>query len=136
MEIPIFVLLTPLIAYLVAGSLKFFLNSFRHKTLAFEHIGMGGFPSTHNTITSSTSSAIGFSLGFSTIEFLICLTVMFIVGIDSMDLRQKIAVHAERLNQLRQSEKPLRVTLGHKPHEVVGGVVLGLFIGFCTSNLS
>lgn len=133
MSISLITLCTPVIAYLVAGSLKFSLNSYRYKTLAFSHIGMGGFPSTHNTITSATSCMIGLELGFMTIEFLICLMVLIIVAIDSVDLRQKIASHAKRINQLDQNKLELRTSLGHTPFEMLGGIFIGSSLGFILS---
>jgi len=133
MSISLITLCTPIIAYLVAGSLKFFLNSYRYKTPAFSNIGMGGFPSTHNTITSATSTIIGFEVGFMTIEFLICFLVLIIVAIDSVDLRQKIASHAERINKLDQNKLELRTSLGHTPFEMIGGIFIGSSLGFLLS---
>jgi acid phosphatase family membrane protein YuiD len=39
-------LLTPLLAWLTAGSVKFLMNSMRARRLAFDLIGYGGLPST------------------------------------------------------------------------------------------
>lgn len=130
------ILFTPLIAYFFAGSLKFILNSYRQKTLAFSNIGMGGFPSTHNTITSATASVIGFKIGFLSVEFLICFMILMIVAIDSVDLRKKIEKHAIRINQLNHNKSKLRTSLGHTPFEMIGGLVFGSLLGFALSILN
>lgn len=131
MEIPILLVLSPVIAYLVAGSTKFAINSLRTGSLAFGRIGLGGFPSTHNTITSTCCWVVGASVGFSSIPFLICLAYAIIVTIDSLDLRQKISSHAAALNQMNKSSPNLRESLGHTPFEVLGGICLGALLGFC-----
>ena len=131
MQIPALLVLAPVIAYLVAGSIKFAINSIKTRSLAFGRIGLGGFPSTHNTITSTCCWVVGASVGFSSIPFLICLTYAIIVAIDSLDLRQKISRHAATLNQMNKSSSKLRESLGHTPFEVLGGICLGTLLGSC-----
>ena len=50
--------LTPFIAWLVAGTLKFIVNSVRAGKLAFGMIGYGGLPSNHSAIVSSMATVI------------------------------------------------------------------------------
>jgi len=45
--------ITPFTAWLVAGGLKFLVNSIRAGKPAFGLIGYGGFPSNHSAIVSS-----------------------------------------------------------------------------------
>ena len=45
--------LTPFLAWLVAGILKFTINSIKAKQLAFGLIGYGGLPSNHSAIVLS-----------------------------------------------------------------------------------
>lgn len=136
MHISKIILFTPVIAYFIAGSLKFIINSYRQKTLAISNIGMGGFPSTHNTITSATACVIGFEIGFLSVGFLICFMILIIIAIDSVDLRKKIEEHAVRINQLDQNKLKLRTSLGHSPFEMIGGLILGLIVGFTLSILN
>ena len=135
MSISSIILFTPVVAYVIAGSLKFLINTYNKKTLAFSHIGMGGFPSTHNTITSSTASVIGFELGFLTTEFLICFMILIIIAIDSVDLRRKISDHAKIINKINKNKLKLRTRIGHSNFEMIGGLTLGFFIGFFLSSL-
>lgn len=130
-------ILAPFVGYLVAGSIKFAINSIKLKKIDLKKIGLGGFPSTHNTITSTIASNIGFSVGFNTNEFSICLGLMLIVFIDSTDLRQKLSKHAIAINNLSKKEnnKPaLKENIGHSIVEGVAGIILGFVIGFFISK--
>ena len=53
-------LITPFLAWLVAGCLKFLINSIKAKQLAFGLIGYGGLPSNHSAIVSSMAALIAF----------------------------------------------------------------------------
>ena len=94
---------------------------------------MGGLPSTHNTITATTASNIGFSQGFDTAAFSIALGLVLIVFIDSVDLRNKLAMHARSINAMNFAQnapaKPLREKLGHTKTEAFTGLVLGAMAG-------
>ena len=91
MQTPYYIL-APIVGYFVAGGLKFFLNSLTYRKLAFTNIGMGGMPSTHNCICSSTFFTIGIGEGFSSPVTAVAFTVSIIVAIDSMDLRKKLKI--------------------------------------------
>ncbi|CAI8825191.1 MULTISPECIES: divergent PAP2 family protein [Methylococcus] len=52
--------ITPFLAWLTAGTLKFIVNSCRARRLAFGQIGYGGLPSNHSAIVSSTAALIAF----------------------------------------------------------------------------
>ncbi len=56
-------LVTPFLAWLCAGTLKFVVNSIRAKQLAFGLIGYGGLPSNHSAIVSSMAALIAFKEG-------------------------------------------------------------------------
>ena len=132
MQTPYYIL-APIVGYFVAGGLKFFLNSLTYRKLAFTNIGMGGMPSTHNCICSSTFFTIGIGEGFSSPVTAIAFTVSIIVAIDSMDLRQKIEDHAliisSEYGKVSRKAKNLRTSIGHKPKEVLAGWILG---GICS----
>jgi len=53
-------LITPFAAWLVAGVMKFIVNSIKAKKLAFGLIGYGGLPSNHSAIVSSMVFLIAF----------------------------------------------------------------------------
>ena len=127
-------LLAPIIGFLAAGSLKFAINTFRFRKLAFSHIGMGGMPSTHNTITSTTFFTIAFGEGLTSPITAVALMVCMVVAIDSIDLRRKMEKHAKlialELGKVNVEAKNLRTKLGHKPIEVAVGWCLGALLGF------
>ena len=129
-------ILAPVVGYLVAGSLKFAINTFKLRQLAFTGIGMGGIPSTHNTIASTTFFTIGFGEGFTAPVAAVSLMVGIVVAIDSMDLRRKIEHHAIlialELGKVNEDARSLRTRLGHKPIEVAVGWSLGALLGFAT----
>ena len=131
-------ILSPLLGFLVAGGTKFLLNSFKAQKLAFSNIGMGGMPSTHNTITSSTFFTIGFGDGFDSPATAVAFMVCIIVGIDSLDLRQKIQQHAifisKELEKLNTSEQKIRTKIGHNPKEVLMGWSIGALLGCLLSS--
>lgn len=122
------IFLIPFLAYIVAGCCKFLTNTILNRKINFRNIGMGGFPSTHNTITSTTTSAVSVIEGIDSSEFLICLTFSLIILIDSLDLRNKISSHAKNINTINKNND-LREKIGHKPIEVFGGIFLGIFLG-------
>ncbi|MBT4922831.1 MAG: divergent PAP2 family protein [Rickettsiales bacterium] len=120
-------LILPILAYLAAGSLKFLINSIKAKSLNFKAIGLGGIPSTHNTITSSMLFYIALSEGFTS-NFGIMFVVATIIAIDSMDTRNKIGKQAVALKEIfpdNQKIQNLREKTGHNMIEVIAGYGLG-----------
>jgi acid phosphatase family membrane protein YuiD len=127
-----YVLVCPL-AYLLAGGLKFLVNSVRAGRLAFHQIGLGRFPSTHTAIVSAPAWLIAMKDGFGTPAFAVALGVVFIVVIDALDLRRKL----EQINLLLRKELPgspdaqaLRDRVAHRPLEIAGGVAVGCLAAF------
>lgn len=127
-------LFAPIIGYLVAGTLKFIINTIQSHAPAYDKIGMGGMPSTHNTISSTTFFAIAFAEGFSSSIAALAFTVCILVAIDSIDLRRKVETHAviisHELGSVNENAKNLRTKLGHRPIEVIAAWVLGAILGF------
>lgn len=129
--------ITPLLAWFVAGSLKFTINFFLHRQNAFKHVGLGGFPSTHTTVVMSTVQVVGLREGLSSSAYIIALTLAVIVIIDAMDLRQRIGRHAERLNALSDDRmEKLREKIGHRWYEVMGGIFVGILVGTFVHGLA
>ena len=127
--------LLPFIAWIISGSLKFFINAFRQKSFskAKNLIGYGGLPSTHSTIISSAIFFLGFSEGFFTPIFTLGLSIAMLFLMDAFTLRRKVGEHAKILNQL-QDKKILRERMGHSGLEIFCGVILGAILGFVFAN--
>ena len=127
--------IAPLLGYLSSGILKFLINSYKKDRLAFPEIGLGGFPSTHNTIVGTTYFVICFKTGFDSPVSSVALALCLIVLIDSLDLRKKIESHAQIISETENKEKKVRTEIGHTPLEVIGGYLLGLALAlFLTSQ--
>lgn len=131
-------LITPFLAWLVAGCLKFLINSIKAKQLAFGLIGYGGMPSNHSAIVSSMVALIGFKEGVGVPAFGVALTLAFIVMLDANSLRRAVGKHAVAINKLAKNDPEyqlLRERMGHTKFEILGGVVVGCLVGFVVSLL-
>ena len=129
-------LITPFAAWLVAGCLKFLINSLRSGGAAFSQIGYGGLPSNHTSIVISTATLIALKEGFDHPAFGVAITLAFIVVLDASSLRRQIGRHAVTINELAgksagSREIPaLRERVGHTPLEIVAGVVVGILVAW------
>ena len=119
--------IAPLLAYLLAGSLKFLVNSVRLGRLATAEIGLGGFPSTHTAIVSSVLVLVALREGFASPAFGVSAALTLVVVIDAVDLRRKLGRHASAINTLLagSGSEPLRERTGHSLAEVLGGFAVG-----------
>jgi acid phosphatase family membrane protein YuiD len=96
----------------------------------------GGMPSSHSSLMTATTHAIGLYQGFASPLFAMALAITMIVVYDAANVRRQAGIHAQRINVVFAellrghpiNEKDLREVLGHTPLEVVGGVLLGLVI--------
>ena len=86
--------ITPFVAWLTAGSLKFLVNSARAGKPAFGLIGYGGLPSNHSAIVSSMAALIALREGIGSPAFGVALTLAFIVILDASSLRKQIGRQA------------------------------------------
>ena len=131
-------LITPFLAWLVAGGLKFLINSIQAKKLASHLIGYGGMPSNHSAIVSSTTILIAQDVGIHHPAFGVALTTAFIVLIDANSLRRQIGKQATVINQLSMTHKlpVLRERIGHTRWEILAGVAVGAVVATCVNQLS
>ena len=128
-------LITPFIAWLVAGSLKFLINSIKAKKLAFNLIGYGGLPSNHSAIVCSAVAIIAIREGINAPSFCVALTLAFIVMLDANSLRRQIGKQAQVINQLNldKSMPPLRERMGHTKIELMAGLIVGIASAYLTN---
>lgn len=127
--------LCPSLAWLVAGVMKFVINSIKARQLAFGLIGYGGLPSNHCAIVSSTAALIAFKEGFDHPAFGVAITLTFIVMLDANSLRRQVGKHAEAINRLTtstMSHEHLRERMGHIPMEIAAGILVGIGVAAAT----
>ena len=125
-------LITPFAAWLVAGCLKFAINSLRAGRPAFGLIGYGGLPSNHSAIVSSTAALIALREGMAHPAFGVAVTLAFIVMLDANSLRRQIGRHAEAINRLHpDAAPPLRERMGHTRTEIAAGILTGCVVAWC-----
>ena len=127
--------ITPFLAWLVAGILKFIINTIRAKRFAFDLIGYGGLPSNHSAIVSSIAALIAFKEGINTPAFGVAIALAFIVILDASSLRRQVGKHASAINQLMSvtqidSSKKLRERMGHTRLEILTGILTGIFVAY------
>lgn len=129
--------LTPFLAWLVAGVMKFVINSIRAKQLAFGLIGYGGLPSNHSAIVSSMVSLIALKEGIGHPAFGASITLAFIVMLDASSLRRQVGKHAVVINRLAAPSKTyekLRERMGHTRIEIVAGILVGVLVALAVHS--
>ena len=126
--------LTPFLAWLVAGILKFLINSCRARRLAFDLIGYGGLPSNHSAIVSSMATLISLKEGIQNPAFGVAIALGFIVILDASSLRRQVGKHAVAINKLNnlsnENRLSLRERIGHTHIEIFSGLVVGFWVGY------
>lgn len=130
--------LTPFLAWLVAGALKFIINSIKAKQLAFGLIGYGGLPSNHSTIVSSMAALIALKEGIGHPAFGVAITLAFIVMLDANSLRRQVGKHAVAINKLAagaSDHHSLRERMGHNRVEIAAGIAVGIAVAGAVNTL-
>jgi acid phosphatase family membrane protein YuiD len=128
-----FYFIAPLIAWVIAGALKYIINFLFYGSEAGKLVGNGGFPSNHTTIMTATTSLIGFEQGWDSPIFGLGVAVTLIVIFDATGLRRHVGKQAQYINKLSVSKEALRERIGHNAFEISGGLVLGFIIGYALS---
>ena len=125
----------PLITLVLCQIIKFGIESIKSKKLKWGRLfnGSGGMPSSHTSFSTSITMLMGLNFGFDS-PFL-PLVFTLIVAYDAMGLRMQSGKQAEAINlivdelfsnDIKVNFGKLKEELGHKPLEVVGGIMLGI----------
>jgi len=130
-------LIAGLIAWLVAQIIKIPLDFLRTRRWNWSLLlTTGGMPSSHSSLITATTLAIGLYYGFDHPLFALGVALTMIVTYDAAGVRQQAGIHAQRINVLFDelmhghpiNQKDLREVIGHTPLEVAGGILLGLIV--------
>jgi len=136
-------IIIPFLGILFSQIIKFILESIKNKKICIDRLfnGSGGMPSTHSCFVSSLTTIIYLEYGISSIYFAISLIFSLVIIYDSMGVRYEAGKQAEVLNDIvekikfNKKIKELKEKVGHKPIEVLCGVLLGIAIGLIFSEL-
>ena len=133
-------LITPFLAWIVAGILKFFINSTKARKLAFALIGYGGLPSNHSAIVTSMAVLIALKEGVQSPSLGVAVALAFIVILDASSLRRQVGKHAVAINNLNsivtENSLFLRERMGHTRTEILAGIITGGVVGYLVWNFS
>ena len=130
--------LTPFLAWLAAGVMKFSFNSIKAKQLAFGLIGYGGLPSNHSAIVSSKAALIALKEGIGHPAFGLSVTLAFVVMLDANSLRRQVGKHAVAINKLVAGvpdHQHLRERMGHTLLEIAAGIAVGVAVAAAVNAL-
>lgn len=137
MSFPLF--LIPVLAGLVAQALKpIFSRDQRNEQAARldPRPRYGGMPSAHAALATSLAFVAAYSAGFDSGVFAVAAVIFILVVDDALRLRiflGRYGVALQRLmGKLPQTEQktlpPIENRMGHNVPEVVGGIVVGIFV--------
>lgn len=102
-------------------------------------INAGGMPSSHSSLMSAVSTAIGLYQGWDSPLFILAVSMTGIVVYDATGVRRQAGYHAERINHILSNivtehklgdpeRTELREIIGHSPAEAGVGMLLGIVI--------
>ena len=126
-----------LIAWSLAQVIKIPLDFFRTRRWNWALLfTTGGMPSSHSSLMTATTLAIGLYHGFDHPAFALGVALTMIVTYDAAGVRHQAGIHAQRINVLFDellhghpiNQRDLREVIGHTPLEVAGGILLGLIV--------
>lgn len=144
-------LMSPILGWAAAQVIKTFINFIMTKEFSAERlIGSGGMPSSHSATVVSLMYATAYCKGIEGFEFPMATAMAIIVMYDAMNVRMETGKQAVILNlflkneeimkHLKDADKGewakiiLKEYVGHTPTQVVGGILVGILVGYfvCT----
>lgn len=129
-------ILTPMIACLTSGIVKYLIHTLYQKKRTPYHslMGYGGMPSTHAAIVGSMTTLIGLKEGLDSPLFGISFTFMLIILFDAYSLRRHMQTQAILINQLNHTPV-LKEQVGHTLQEIIAGMCWGVAIALLIQYL-
>ena len=139
-------IIIPLIAVAICQTIKFLVEAIMNKKVSLIRLldGAGGIPSSHSTVTSCLTTLIGLNIGFASPIFALSTIFTLIVMYDAMGIRYETEKQAKVINKITKKIKldnltgelkELKEEVGHKPVEVLCGLILGIIIGIIGNNV-
>lgn len=147
------VMLSAILGWFVAQTAKVIIHVIKTKSFDPERLhGAGGMPSSHSCMVTAMTIAAAMTDGVNSTVFAIAMVFSFVTLYDAMGVRWQAGLHAKMLNKVmrdtqelkeiedmrdgvrdEESEeiKDLKEFIGHRPMEVLVGVLLGIMIAIC-----
>jgi acid phosphatase family membrane protein YuiD len=128
-------LLAPTTGWLVAQAIKYFVY-LRKDGLQFADLfASGGFPSSHTAFVVAPTILLGLRNGLDDPLFGVMAIISSLVMYDAIGVRRSSGEQAVAIKELAsKTGKTLTTRMhgakGHTPTEVMGGLVLGILVGF------
>ncbi len=130
--LPGFPLIAGLLGMLLAQGIKVLDQLRKHKRLIWRRLmAPGGMPSSHASLVTGLSMAIGVQYGFLSMPFSICMVFSLVILYDAAGVRYAAGKHATVLNHIlktvdNEQHEELTESLGHTPFEIFIGILIGI----------
>ena len=97
----------------------------------------GGMPSGHAASFIGAATVVGWTRGFTSVEFAICIAVAAIILYDAVNVRYAVGEQGKLLNLMAKLDnfkqtKPQKLVEGHTVPQVIVGTILGAVLGTLT----
>lgn len=132
------VLFITLLGWFVAQTLKIpIYRIVEHKWDFSRFHGSGGMPSSHSSMVTACTVAIGVLEGFGTPLFALAVAFSMIVMYDAAGVRRETGTQAAVINQILKdvlingkpiTDEELKELVGHTPLEVLCGAITGVVV--------
>lgn len=128
-------LLAPFVGWACAQGIKFVTHLRKDGFQLSDLYASGGFPSSHTAFIVPLVVLLGLRGGISDPVFALSGVVAALIMYDAVGVRRSSGEQGAALKELaaksgKKLTTRLHVAKGHTPVEVVGGVVLGILVGF------
>ena len=128
-------LIAPVAGWLVAQGIKFILTLRKDGITWGDAVQSGGMPSSHTALMMALTVVVGETQGYISAIFGVTAAVTAIIIYDAMGVRRTTGQQTAAINELaKRSNTTLKteitVSRGHTLSEVIGGVLVGIIVGF------
>jgi len=139
-------IIIPITSLLLCQGLKFAIETIKYKELRWRRLfnGTGGMPSTHTSLTFSLTFTFMYNFGMTNPIFALSLVVSMVVAYDAMGVRMETGKQAQAINKMMKKifagkptewAKHLKEEVGHKPLEVLIGIVFAFLMSTILNNI-
>ena len=107
-------------------------------------ITTGGMPSSHTSAIIALTVSVALTEGLDSSMFAICIILSLVIMNDATNVRLETGKQAKLLNEWSEifslkdskiSPLNLKTAIGHSLNQVLGGLVLGLIVGYVVTML-